>query len=1619
MQTLLSLFILLSLILFPAASAYPLDPAALPTGGQITSGAGTISQSGAAMTVNQATDRMIANWNTFNIGRDASVTFRQPGASSVALNRILDQNPSLIYGRLSANGQVFLLNPSGVYFGPASQVDVGGLVASSLTLTNENFLAGRYLFEHTGSAGSILNQGNIRAAGGGYIAFLSPHIANEGTITATNGAVALASGDRVNLDFTGDSLVSFTVEKGAIDALIENRGFIRADGGAVLLTAKAADALTNAVVNNEGIIEAHTLASRSGRILLLSDGEAIADGTLDASAPDGGDGGFIETSGKKVTIKDALSVTTSAPYGKTGTWLIDPENDYKIAPSGGDITGSQLSSNLGSNNVTILSSSGGTAGNGDIFVNDNITWSVHKLALNAYRNIKINSALFGSGTAQLFLLYGQGAIAAGNTATYTVNAPVNLPAGNNFSTTLGLDGVHKVYTVITSLGSAGSTTAIDLQGMAGNLGGYYALGANIDASVTSGWNTGAGFVPIGNDTTKFTGAFDGLGHTISGHTINRSYTDYVGLFGYIGSGAAVNNVGLLGGSVKGVNNYVGGLVGYNDGTITNSYATGSVEGNDYVGGLVGANLGTVTNSYATGSVTGGYSIGGLVGANLGTITDSYATGSVTGNNWVGGLVGYNYFGTITGSYATGSVTGNDYVGGLVGVNVSGTITDSYATGSVTGNDYVGGLVGRNSSGTITNAYWDTETSGQSSSSGGTGLTTAQMMQQASFSGWDFTNTWWMSEGNTRPFLRMEYSTTITNAHQLQLIGMNTTTLGASYTLAADIDMAELKQASGLWNTTKGFVPIGNNTTKFTGAFDGLGHTISDLFINRPSTDYVGLFGYIGSGVSVSNVGMAGGSVTGSDSVGGLAGCNAIGTITNSYATGDVSGGIRVGGLVGWNAIGTVTNSYATGDVTGDMYVGGLVGRNSSGTVTNSYATGDVSGTVSIGGLVGYNAGTITDSYATGKVTGCYTGGLVAANAGTVTNSYWDTQISGQSSSGGGTGKTTTEMQTLSTFSAWDIDGAGGTGETWRIYEGYTYPLLRHFLTPATATVDDTTMVYNGSTTVAGGSHTWDIAVDAGKIFGTAAYTASSKNVGIRTLSLTGLYSNQQGYDIKTVDGTVDITKAALTVATGNVTKTYDGNTTAAGTAVVTSGSLFGTDSISGGTFAFTDKNAGIGNKTVTTSGVTVNDDNAGGNYDVSYADNTTSTINPYAVSLTGTRAYDGTINVASGILSFGPLVGTETLTVSGTGTVADKHVGTGKAITLGTLALGDGANGGLAANYTFTGGTQTVDITKAALTVATGNVTKTYDGNTTAAGTAVVTSGSLFGTDSISGGTFAFTDKNAGIGNKTVTTSGVTVNDDNAGGNYDVSYADNTTSTINPKGLTASYTGSNKVYDGTAAATVAGSSGDIVGGDTVTFSETANFVDKNAGVNKKINVTDIALGGADSGNYALTGTTAATAADITPALLTITANDDNRIYSGVPYSGGNGVIYAGFAGGETQAVLGGTLQYGGGSQGAINPGTYAIDPFGLTSGNYAISFANGILTIGGSSWASMESVSSVLTCTLNMSNGTATLMSALNTTGGTQEGRGGYPGTHNILFIGPGTGSTTLTNFINTTLVGP
>jgi len=346
----------------------------LPTGGHVVAGNSNISQNGNVMDITQTTDKTAINWQSFDIGQGHTVNFHQPGIDSVALNRVIGSDVSSIQGAINANGQVFLINPNGILFTPSAQINVGGLVASTLDIRNEDFMSGNYSFEGS-SQNAIINQGNIVAANGGYVAMIAAKIENTGNITATAGDVLMGAGSKVTLDMGGP--VKIQVEQKAIDALISNGGAIQADGGYIYLTAQAAGDLASTVINNTGIIQAQTLATgEDGEIYLMGDMDndriQVA-GTLDASAPNGGNGGFIETSAAKVDIQAGLQVTTKADNGQTGEWLIDP-NDYTVAASGGDITGAQLGTNLASTNVTIQSVDGAnTSGNGDIFVNDTIT----------------------------------------------------------------------------------------------------------------------------------------------------------------------------------------------------------------------------------------------------------------------------------------------------------------------------------------------------------------------------------------------------------------------------------------------------------------------------------------------------------------------------------------------------------------------------------------------------------------------------------------------------------------------------------------------------------------------------------------------------------------------------------------------------------------------------------------------------------------------------------------------------------------------------------------------------------------------------------------------------------------------------------------------------------------------------------------------------------------------------------------------------------------------------------------------------------------------------------------------------------------------------------------------
>lgn len=428
--------------LLGSMNALAIDADALPAGGILSAGAATFARSGSTLHIDQSSERAAINWQSFSVGANATVNFNQPNASAVTLNRVVGNESSVIAGALNANGQVFVLNSNGVLFAQGAQVNVGGIVASTLGMSDADFMAGKATFTNNGTRASVINMGTITTADGGYAALIGNQVKNQGVVVARLGTAAFAAGDKVSLNFNGNSLVGVAIEQGTFNALVENGHAIRADGGLVVLTAKGIDAVLGSVVNNTGEVRAQTVANKDGKIFLLGGmehGTVNAAGTLDASAPSGGNGGFIETSAASVKLDGSLSVRAGAVAGQSGQWLIDP-TDYTI--SAAEAATIQTSLN-GGTDVTIATSSTNTGSErGDITLDTgaNIAWNRSTLVLRAHNDIWIKGNLTGTGSAKLGLEYGQSTSGdSGNITSYTVLGSLSLP-DNSFYAKFGTGG---------------------------------------------------------------------------------------------------------------------------------------------------------------------------------------------------------------------------------------------------------------------------------------------------------------------------------------------------------------------------------------------------------------------------------------------------------------------------------------------------------------------------------------------------------------------------------------------------------------------------------------------------------------------------------------------------------------------------------------------------------------------------------------------------------------------------------------------------------------------------------------------------------------------------------------------------------------------------------------------------------------------------------------------------------------------------------------------------------------------------------------------------------------------------------------------------------------------------
>ncbi len=829
----------------------------LPHGAVVQSGQASISSTSSSMTIQQTSQNVSLNWNSFNVASGEQVDFIQPNNQAVALNRVVGGQGATILGQIHANGQIFLVDPQGVLIGPGAVVSADSFLAS----TQDIQFNGSHWVLSGNSKAKVVNQGTIRTARGGTAALVGQLVLNSGQIISPQGRVILVGGQQVTLDLGQNLQVS--VNASLLNTLVENQGAIIANGGSVYLTAGARDTLLASAVNNSGMIQAQTVSKQNGHIVLLAGmqaGRVELGGTLDASAPASGSGGSIETSAAHVHVAPNAVVTTAARQGSNGTWLIDPM-DYTIASSGGDITGTQLSSLLNSNNIVIDSLQGTTSnvldakygsGGGNIYVQDNVSWSTsNSLKLNAQNSVVFSAKVSNSYGGSLIVHADDQGSGTGSVYQNGASAKISISGGGSVEFYYNPSS----YTSPTDFGGlvnvSGGTSftpfmlvnnAANLGAVSTNLSGSYALGTNLDL-------TKASVNPIGSDATPFSGIFNGQGFSISNLSLKGS-------LGGIGYGLFVGNTGTLEHLV--LNNinvrssgyiFTGGLVGLNQGSINDVQVTGTssvtmnstpTDGNWSVGAVAGASgVGATTSTSgdkddvsttvtfgktgsinnvrvdSTVSVSGTDNLGGAIGLlGGGTVSGSYSKAKVTVTanpgdgdndsdeqyqNAAGGFVGWMAAGTISDSYSAATVVDSysGYASGFAGVlgsssnkaslenvysasslNGSGGTASFYGLGYVnTDSDSDGDASHPNGDdtalATVKNAYWDSTLANKASgvklvgdaTSVGTAESDAAMQQQATFSGFDFTNTWTMSTGNY-PYPVLNAATTTVFEHPL-------------------------------------------------------------------------------------------------------------------------------------------------------------------------------------------------------------------------------------------------------------------------------------------------------------------------------------------------------------------------------------------------------------------------------------------------------------------------------------------------------------------------------------------------------------------------------------------------------------------------------------------------------------------------------------------------------------------------------------------------------------------------------------------------------------------------------------------------------------------------------------
>ena len=1471
----MSLFVMSNLAAQPPP-APPTPPATtqLPTGGNVVGGQATISQSAIAtaanMVVNQTSQRAVIDWSNFNVGSGATVQFVQPNAQSVILNRVLDANPTQVFGRINANGQVFLTNPYGVYFAPSASVDVGGLVATTYSISNDDFMAGRYTFNRNGSTARVVNEGNLSASLGGYIALLAPEVQNSGVVLARAGTVAMAAGEQVSLTMAdGKGLSGITTTASAIASLIDNKLAVQAPDGQIILSAVAVNKLQGGVIKNSGSLAATSLSNQGGKIVLEGDEiELTSTASIDVSGRTRGGtvlmGGDWQGSGNlrqatKVSMATGATInanaTDSGDGGKVVLW-----SNVSDANSTTTVAGS------------IYASAGPNGGNGG-----QIETSGHYLNVDG---IQV-STLASKGTTGEWLLdpsditisSGANANYTNTTGTFTPNTTSAASVVNNATLATALASTNVTITT-TNSGTAGSGTgniniASDIAWTSNKAltlvaaGEIYGTGnissTNTSSSVNfnqSGTSTGSGYA--GNIT-------GGLAVNISapGKFLLTGTNTYSGITSLTCGTLAIQSESALGTNAT-VNLDPGVAVDFqNPGTLTKAYYFRNSGNRTFQLSSGNADLAsTFANSYS------------------GNLTLDIASGSLltwSGNITSGGNVPFIKEGLGNVLLTKGVGTTNQSIGPLsvnngtmtvfsdVARSISWTLNVSSAAkliiknyAVVAGNGFTYGSATTKLNGTL---EFDPYASGLVIASGGN-LTGAGNLVLSNTDTTPRTFSW---PGFNTTLSTFSGNITINSGITLDLYNTGIPQTGvANIKLYGNLSMS---------STSSSTPPItanisGNGNINVTGIAATMGTPYSAYVAslsgnNSAFTGAINIDTYGRMGVT-SNLSLGSATITNNGSLYFDSSTASTFTVTNTIT--------GTGNIFKWGANSTYVIDGST-NITGNLCITGGTLKLGSHAVFGNVSNGTYAGGINITGATSvFDDANASPYNLTGVISGNGTFNVSNANTNLTlmaTNTFTgSTNFNGNTlfiGAGGSCGSLASSAINTSGNLVINRTGISGLGAVAGNISGTGNVTIN--------SLDGTTFSVNKTIGLTGSSSVLNISTA-----GNLTLDASISSNG--TLGAITLIAGTNGASATSGNVNISSTSIFVNLSSGGTLSVLSGNNTRGATVNLTS---FIEGRVNGAGTSSTKKY-----KTYNATSSSLSSAVAGTRnyfYRLAPASLTASNV-------TATKVYDGSTSFTgniSGTLS-GTLNAEDAAGMSlyaNAGSFLTKDVGTNKALSLSSVSLSN-STWGISGYSVTVSGSPLGNITAKNLSLSIPGGTKVYDGNTNITLTGPVSLSGIVSGDNVTlstGNVTGFVDKNVGV-NKTVYWTGFALSGTDYL-NYNLPTTANSTESITAKPITITgITAANKVYDGTNTSTVSTAavtnayllSAGVVAGDVLTVSSTGVFDDRNAGNGKTVTL-NTTYGGTDAGNYNITSP-ASVLANITAKAVTLSAPSVSRAYDG-------------------------------------------------------------------------------------------------------------------------------------------